>query len=316
MREPKSITEQTPWPCRVLNFGKAQSNQVEYFNPSIVRTKDGLHLITRRSIMHQGQPYGFNDLFVFKLGEDWVPLFGFKLRSPQEAAQEHQEDPRAFVRGDRIWVSSCNFILQVETRFWTGAHQALFSFTEDWTPINRYDPRYAGNGGNVYQVTRNEKNWLWFFYNDEPHMIYLSEPFRVVRFANPNWPVGEWETPGPKWKWGDIRGGTPPVLVDDLWWSFYHSSNPAPEPVTRRYYMGAYAFENKPPFRVVRCTKKPLLTGSRNDPWAPKKKAVVFPCGAIYEKDSWLVSLGVNDMASAMIQIPHKDLARLCKPMG
>ena len=162
---------------------------------------------------------------------------------------------------------------------------------------------------------KSEKNWLWFEHGGRLHTIYMTDPHRVITW-NQDYTAADqtFETAAPDeswWRFGHARGGTPPVLVGDEYWSFFHSSTPWTEWTSaqkRRYHMGAYAFEAKPPFRITRFAKVPLLTGSPYDPWAPGQPLVVFPCGAILRNNTWLVTLGVNDMASAWIEIPHADL--------
>ncbi len=118
-----------------------------------------------------------------------------------------------------------------------------------------------------------------------------------------------------QWQYGAIRGGTPPILVDGLLWTFMHSSLGWKHRY-RRYYAGAIAFEPQPPFKPVLITPEPLLQGSQNDRWAQKKPLVVFPCGAIFKNDKWLISMGVNDLCSAWVEIPHKSLATLMRPIS
>jgi len=79
--------------------------------------------------------------------------------------------------------------------------------------------------------------------------------------------------------------------------------------------MGAIAFELTSPFRPVFWTQEPILIASQNDPWAQRKPLVVFPCGAVFENDKWLISLGVNDLKSAWLEMPHNDLVQLLKPV-
>jgi hypothetical protein len=164
-----------------------------------------------------------------------------------------------------------------------------------------------------------EKNWLWFMHGGELHMIYETAPVHeIVRFTGNLGVVRAYKTKeheGIFGKWGQPRGGTPPVLVNGEYWSFFHSSIPWKNE-KRRYFMGAYAFEANPPFRVTRMTVKPLLAGSQNDPWEEGQPLVVFPCGAIHRNGLWFVSMGINDMASAWIEIPHDDLRRLTKPIN
>ena len=118
------------------------------------------------------------------------------------------------------------------------------------------------------------------------------------------------------WIFGEPRGGTPPVLIGSEYWSFFHSSLPwAGKGKLRHYHMGVYAFEAKPPFRITRMTSRPILSGSHRDVLAEKKPLVVFPCGAIIKDGEWTVSLGVNDLASAWIEIPHEQLLKLVQPV-
>src|SRR6266404_557243 len=104
-----------------------------------------------------------------------------------------------------------------------------------------------------------------------------------------------------------IRGGSPPVMAEGEYWTFFHSSMPW-VPGKRRYFMGAYAFEPHAPFRVTKITGGPLLVGNYRDPWKEGVPLVVFPGGAIYHDGKWFVTLGLNDLKCAWIEIPHDAL--------
>jgi hypothetical protein len=75
--------------------------------------------------------------------------------------------------------------------------------------------------------------------------------------------------------------------------------------------MGCLAFESRPPFKPVRWTQEPILSGSQHDEWGQRKPLVVFPCGALLEDDWWTISLGVNDLKCAWLKIPHEDVEKL-----
>ncbi len=147
------------------------------------------------------------------------------------------------------------------------------------------------------------------------HILYKSRPWVIFRFGQ-TWAENEsfFDNEGVSWKWGDIRGGTPPVLVDGLYWTFHHSSLPW-KASYRRYYAGAIAFESKPPFKPVLITKDPILAGSQNDVWEQRKPVCVFPCGAVHRNGKWLVTMGVNDLKAAWAEIPHADLVKLMSPI-
>jgi hypothetical protein len=79
--------------------------------------------------------------------------------------------------------------------------------------------------------------------------------------------------------------------------------------------MGAYAFEAKAPFRIVRMTTLPLLTGTNQQDWWPGLPAVVFPCGAFFDsaKNNFVISYGINDVDCGYMKLPLADLLEVTK---
>ncbi len=103
------------------------------------------------------------------------------------------------------------------------------------------------------------------------------------------------------------------MLMGKRYWSFFHSSTErtSPEEPRRRYYMGAYSFEQDPPFKIGAISKTPLLVGSELDGGSSDMGIplpVIFPGGAIWKNGRWTVVFGVNDERCAWIEIPHADL--------
>ena len=122
--------------------------------------------------------------------------------------------------------------------------------------------------------------------------------------------VNTWKTPTLlPWRYGFASGGTPPVRIGALYWSFFHSYRVF-APARRRYYMGAYAFDAEPPFAVRHVSRTPLLAGTDAHPLALWQHRVVFPAGALFDAatDEWLATLGVNDCRCAWMKIPHREL--------
>lgn len=314
-----SVTKQTCWRCEVFDFGKANKPGVCYFNPSLVQRPDGLWMVVRRCKDWPMFQFGLNDLMAFKIEGDHKPVMGVKIQIPPMLNGEHYEDPRAVFHNGSTWVSACNFVVYQRTpkqQTWTGAHQILLECNEHWNTIKRIDPVYGKNGGSPGTQLGDEKNWVWFFPNDRPHLIYLTQPHTVVPFG----PFLDSKQPyvtkeiNPLWMHGIPRGGTPPVLVDDEYWSFFHSSTPWIGK-KRRYHMGAYAFQSTPPYRITKMSSMPLLSGSKQDKWFEGKPLVVFPNGAILKDGMWTVVFGLNDLQCAFIDIPHADLKEIVRPV-
>lgn len=306
-----SILEQTDWKAGFFNFGKGEHPQTDYFNCGLVERPDGLWLITRRSIWKDRLIFGMNDIVAFRLGgEDGItPQIGYKVKFVNTNANEQYEDPRAIYYNGKTYLSCCNFVWY-KIKKWTGAHQIFVVCDDKWDVKLRYDPPYGKNGKGLGLNTGHEKNWVWFFHEDKLNMIYSAQPHTVVEFDCHVRFVTQRRTESKlPWSHGEIRGGTPPVRVGGEYFTFFHSSLPWTSRF-RRYYMGAYAFEAKPPFPITRITDEPLLVGSQNDPWVDRKPCVVFACGAIMQGQDFLVTLGVNDLKSAWIRIPFRDLTK------
>lgn len=305
------------WRSAIFDFGKANSGDVDHFNPGLVRRPDGLWLLVRRSEIVAGMPYGRNGIWACKLEEPALkPLGGPLLVFPDSKSDEQFEDPRAVYWNNQVWVGVVNFTWFADMS-WTGAHQMLGIFRDDaeWTPIARRDPPVETNKGSAgFTDGHHQKNWTWFFLDGKLHLLYHSDPWKVIEFGS-HWDEqthhgGE----GVRWKYGQVRGGTPPIKVGDLFYTFFHSSMPW-RGRYRRYYAGCLAFEAKPPFKPVLWTQEPLLIGSQNNKWHQHKPLVVFPCGAIYENNRWLVTYGSNDLEAGWVEIPHEDIVKLLQPI-
>lgn len=305
-----SITQQG-LDVKIVDFRAALLPGVDYFNSSLVALPDRDWLVVRRSKFDPNIWVGKNDLVAFAMNRD-VPQVGRALTPQLLNADEHCEDPLAIYHEGHVWVGACNF--RWFTDKWTGAHQALFKFDTKWNCLKRYDPVYGHNLDRCSGIKGHEKNWLWFFHGGRLYMVYRAEPHTVVQFDQNVKAIAEHKTEWQSgWEWGEIRGGTSPTLAGDgLYWTFFHSSKPW-RGGKRRYVMGAYAFEPKPPFKVVAITVKPLLIGSTYDRWHKDKPPCVFSRGATYRGDRWTISGGVNDFDSFICHLPHSDLLGLVR---
>lgn len=296
-----SIFQQTQWNCGYFEIPAEFG--VRYFNPSVAEWNGRTWLATRRAI-HDPPPLGTNSLVVWNLDGTLVKN-RFPLRFHLTFHQEHYEDPRLSILSNELYVSCTNFKISNYK-----AHQILArisNVTREFCPVMH--PLYGRNGASMDGNRGNEKNWAWFETEQGWHFVYEPWPHHVVRtnFGEAAASYVQEDHHSCPWGWGKMRGGSPPVLVDGQYWSFFHSSVeglPKPQP-RRRYYMGAYCFESKPPFRIHSMTIDPLLVGSEKDGGT---LPVVFPGGAVYRDGEWFVVLGVNDVRSAWLYLPHDEL--------
>lgn len=302
-RDIPSFMEQTGWECGM--YALPDSEKEWHFNPSILRQNGETHLIARKIWQ---TPYAYlNSIVRFKL-ENNVPVSRHPIDIPMQRFSESFEDPRVCQDGKGGWWLSAVDFIQKQTH----AHQIICRLDPLFRPMQLYHPKIGKNGASLFSNSGHEKNWLWFWHNERPHLVYWTVPHTVFRY---DWYYGiqeKWESliEGALWMHGEPRGGTNPILVGDEYWSFFHSFTPWKYP-RRRYHMGAYAFEAKPPFKVTRMTILPLLSASAQDPTRDPLPITIFPCGALIENEQWLVVFGVNDLRCGWIRIPHEDLIKL-----
>lgn len=306
-----SIKDQTPWKTGFFDFGKAQGPQTRFFNPSIIN-KDGRNwLIARKADPIPHNILGQNSLVAFRLDENHKPEAFVPIDLGNRSYKDqHWEDPRIVHFGGQMLLSYCTFQIYRNNTY-SGAHQQVAFLNSSFQSTSIWDPIFGDNGGSILMNTGPEKNWIFFDHEGQLMMIYMTEPHQVLQWSDGR-VVNQWKTDGFKWSHGQMRGGSNPIRIGDEYLCFFHSSTQWTEK-KRRYHMGAYTFEAKPPFRITRMTKKPILSGSREDPWQEGLPLVVFPCGAILERNNCVVSMGINDYTSAWIEIPVKEIVSKLK---
>lgn len=311
-----SILKQTKWEA---GFFKLPSHDSEcHFNCTIIEQQSQLWLISRRwkrppSHRFEGKAIWQvwkSDLVRHKLANDLSIKESYPIVLPKQCGPlEQHEDPRIINRGHGFALGYCSWLMGAEK--WQ-AHQAIASLDSSWNCVGTFHLLYGKNGPSTGAGTGHEKNWIWFYHDNVLHLDYQFSPHIVLKVSNETSFI-EFKTQTPlatKWQHGEIRGGAPPVRIGDEYISFFHSSMPW-KARQRRYFMGAYAFEAKPPFAVTRITPKPLLAGSEDDPRSLGGPLCVFPVGNVLKYNEWTVTMGVNDQMCAWIKIPHSGLNKL-----
>lgn len=291
-----------------------------FFNPSVIELANGERLLFVRHATfnpHIPPPYNtFSKIAWMRLDDTKVDTNMRFIELPTGVSNKEQwEDPRVQRVGNKLWLTCTNFIQAGPSQPGTGAHQAMAVLdTQTMKPIGINHPVYGNNGRTIHMNKGHEKNWTWIFHDNKPHMIYSMKPHVVVECDMVCQPVKEYVTEdmNPLWYHGEPRGGSNPVRIGDEYFAFFHSSTPWWNG-RRRYFMGAYAFEAKPPFRITRMTSLPLLMGSNNDKRVLEFPLVVFPGGAVFDeqKQEWFVVYGINDCMCGWVKIPHDQLLSL-----
>lgn len=184
--------------------------------------------------------------------------------------------------------------------------QACAELSPDGRLSNWIEPKL---GKNDWSGT--EKNWCFWSYNNRLHVTYAHSPAHVVyELSDQGKPVHEYRTAMPVCPFGEPRGGSQPLPYGDHLLKFFHTNQ-----VNKKsdsfwnYSIGCLVMESSPPFRVVKVSRHPILSG--NELWSPApfwKPKVAICYGAIATSDGFEVSLGLNDCQSAIATISKEHL--------
>lgn len=222
------------------------------------------------------------------------------LELPRPHGRESHEDARLFWHRGRLY---CAY---TEGQYWQRpwiSVQKLALLGDDWSVEKVYTIGYGEN------TLTPEKNWMFFSHEDQLRFVYSIEPHIVVTLDDEMNVLWEHRTPRTSAVL-PLRGGTPPVRIDDYYVTFphFHERHPTRK---RRYGFALLCFEARPPFAVLDVSD-PIIRASAEDATLPNpmyphwEPLVVFPCGALYSDGLWLVVAGINDSFDALFAIdPH-----------
>lgn len=172
-----------------------------------------------------------------------------------------------------------------------------------------------------------EKNWT--FFGDGPfYAIYSIEPHCVMEFSfegeneikfHPT-VVVNWNNNGRSDSYGDLRGGAIPQRLGSYYYNFCHSVYGVPG--SYMYAPAVYRFEADYPFGPKDVSLKPLNLvnpfGFNDSPdrLNPAVKQVLYPCGAVFKDDKWIISYGVNDEYSIITEISESEVDAVFSPVS
>ena len=187
-----------------------------------------------------------------------------------------------------------------------------------------FDVKYTTNFDQY--IRRIEKNWTTFVYDENPFFVYQVNPHKILKIKDPQSSHLEhllFDGYNPyikdRWfrNWGTLKGGTPALLVDGEYLSFFHSSFEDKKKGYIWYVMGAYTFEAKPPFKITAISRGPIMFEGIYD--TPKRGFCInknlyciFPSGFVIGKrdgrDVFYVSCGENDSGVKILTIDKEKL--------
>jgi predicted GH43/DUF377 family glycosyl hydrolase len=296
-------------------------------NPGLISYEDGFLLVFRYDIKEKEKISFGNFLMPFRTCIGAVKLDGsFQSVSPVnrvDTKSDFSEDPRLFQIGTQVYITYND----IEDNLANSRTIHMGKLDPDTLEVSDHV-----NMAQNYQ--RIEKNWipfvnqengepkLHFEYSFNPHVILRMDDFTkndLTHLVQPNH-IAVQKMP---WKnsWGTVRGGTPPILVDGQYLSFFHSFFREKKKIW--YVMGAYTFEPTFPFRITACSSAPIqFHGIYDTPvvnTACSDKYVIFPSGAVLAEEEGRevlhIACGENDCAIKIITFDKEALLKSLQPV-
>lgn len=172
----------------------------------------------------------------------------------------------------------------------------------------------------ITNATR-QKNWVPFVFENSLHLAYKLRPHTIFKpLLDQSGICNTISSTNPSlvWDWGEMRGGTQALPLDESTnLAFFHSSQMLKTTHSNNqsvphYFIGAYTFSNKSPFRILQMSPEPIVgegfySGKAYEPyWHPVQ--AVFPCGFIMDESSIWISYGRQDHECWIVELDRGKL--------
>lgn len=283
------------------------------FNPSLIRWKGKL-LMTFR--FREPITLRTHHIGIVWLDDDFNLVGDPTIvdMSVEKISHSYAQDPRLLAIDDRLYIIYSNMVSINLTN-----HRRMFIAELDYVNdkfVAKSSEGFINFKGNTNKLI--EKNWVPFSYNGDLLLSYSISPHRVLKPIFNNKTLDDFsESPiSLNWDWGEMRGGTTALLVDDEYLAFFHSnkkiiSKQSNNMIILHYFMGAYTFKKDPPFEITRISPEPFVketfyTGPPYQTWTPLR--AVFPEGFVFDDQYIWVSYGVQDHEAWIVKIDKKGL--------
>lgn len=220
----------------------------------------------------------------------------------------HAEDPRAIEFNNHWFVFYTDGLTIGVAKLHLDTCDLVYSHYLKPPSGSRYDHSDGREKNWIPAIANNE---LYILYSEEPRtFFYCKDELTKLTIVKPD--ILEYFV---TWPYGIIRGSCPPISYDNdrLIWFFHsakHVSFLLSTDNTRKYFIGAYLTSKYYPFEIESITTYPIFFGipSHISKENNYQTNVVFPCGAVQEGDTFIISMGVNDFCIGHLRIDKKDI--------
>lgn len=260
------------------------------FNPSIVRWNGSL-LLSFRTLLDSPEK---SQIGLIRVDHKFNQLNKPQLLDLGMAPLFTAEDARLLTVGNDLYLVYTDNIRM---------YLALLDFNGERFFIKHQENLFYAEGDTL----RQEKNWVPFDYKGRFLMAYSLSPHRIIypRIGKGGCKTMGLSHPQISWNWGELKGGTPGILIDHQYYlAIFHSTIKMTTVHSNgqeilHYFMGAYTFAKKPPFAITHISPMPLVakgfySGKIYTPyWRPLH--VVFPCGLLDDGSYLWITYGRQD---------------------
>lgn len=285
----------------------------EAFNPSIVRWRGGL-LMSFREIPLASclMPNEINSAGDSRIGLVWLDEDFNPISIPQMLFTEadnssipfRSEDARLLTVGKRLYIIYSDNHDEVITEGGFRMYVSELKYDGEFFYPSLPERLSCYEGENSH---RREKNWVPFSYKKNLLLAYSINPHLIFKpqFGTETCETISWSRGDIHWPWGELRGGTQALLIDDCQYlGFFHSSIftatcHSEGKNVLHYFIGAYTFAASPPFQITQISPEPIIGkgfyhGNIYKPyWKPVQ--VVFPGGFIFDDCFIWIAYGRQD---------------------
>jgi predicted GH43/DUF377 family glycosyl hydrolase len=285
------------------------------FNPSIIDFGEGFLMTFRFSPDVESQAW-INHIAIVVLDKDLNPLTKpqvLNTRQRKSKTPSQSEDARIFRYKGRLFLIYNDNLDQIWNSIWVRRDMFIAELLYENGQF-KLSPSLKLIHEEKYPQQICQKNWIPFEWKGTLLFTFTLNPHEVI---SPNFSTGAcyhcYETHvNIDWKYGTLRGSTPPIFVDGEYLAFFHSAEVVKSEVSRgerlwHYFMGAYTFSPTPPFQLTSISPEPIITeGFYTE--SSHNKRVIFPGGYVIRDDLIYVAYGKDDCE---IWIATLDLKKL-----
>lgn len=272
------------------------------FNPSIIKTDDGILLIFRNQPETHERPY------VSETGALWLNEALEQVSSPQllitrkpgDPTPQQSEDARLFSLNGEIYITYNDNVDVVNASEFDHRDIFIAKLTYSNKKFSVGEPQKIIHP-DYYEKAKWQKNWqpfewrgnLLIGYTINPHEILLPDLSR-------GFCTTVYKTEADiQWHWGKLRGGALAQKVGDEYLAFFHSPIQYVSETTQgrylmHYFMGAYTFSAEPPFHLTRISPYPIVSEGFYTP-SPLGIRCIYPGGFVECGDYIYVAYGKDD---------------------